>query len=158
MKVSSWFHAGSLAISGYMNRRFFISSGSAFFHAHLSNLMLNNLIADQEQICTPETPKADTMQINNLSRALKQELERQPVNEDAAKNLALELASARYTGIGDQEYETVRLRRLFGEYTTPMQELDAALLRSAVSAVRMRRCSISILLKNGQIVERSRAL
>lgn len=98
------------------------------------------------------------MQINNLSRALKQELERQPVNEDAAKNLALELASARYTGIGDQEYETVRLRRLFGEYTTPMQELDAALLRSAVSAVRMRRCSISILLKNGQIVERSRAL
>ncbi|MDE6899421.1 MAG: recombinase family protein [Lawsonibacter sp.] len=120
--------------------------------------LLNNLIADQEQICTPETPKADTMQINNLSRALKQELERQPVNEDAAKNLALELASARYTGIGDQEYETVRLRRLFGEYTTPMQELDAALLRSAVSAVRMRRCSISILLKNGQIVERSRAL
>ena len=71
--------------------------------------LLNNLIADQEQICTPETPKADTMQINNLSRALK-------------------------------------------------QELDAALLRSAVSAVRMRRCSISILLKNGQIVERSRAL
>ena len=97
------------------------------------------------------------MQINNLRLALKQELEQQPVDEDAAKNLALELASVRYAGIGDQEYETVRLRRLFEQYTTPIQELDAALLRSAVSAVRMRRCSISILLKNGQIIERSRA-
>ena len=119
--------------------------------------LFNNLIADPEQICTPKVPKADTMQINNLRLALKQELEQQPVDEDAAKNLALELASVRYAGIGDQEYETVRLRRLFEQYTTPIQELDAALLRSAVSAVRMRRCSISILLKNGQIIERSRA-
>ncbi len=120
--------------------------------------LLNGLIADPEQIYVPKDPIADATHTNGLRQALKQELEQQPVNEDAAKKLALELASARYTDIGDQAYETVRIRRLFGKYTTPMQELDAALLRSAVSAVRMRRCSVSILLKNGQIVERSRAL
>lgn len=117
--------------------------------------LLNSLIAAPEQICVTEIPMADTAQINGLSQALEQELEQQPVNEDAAKKLALELAAARYAGIDDQEYETVRLQRLFRQHP-PMQELDAALLRSAVSEVRMRRGSISILLKNGQIVERSR--
>lgn len=117
--------------------------------------LLNGLIAHPEQICVPKDPIANAMRTNGLSQALKQELEQQPVNEDAAKKLALELASTRYADIGNQEYETVRLQRLFEQHT-PMQELDAALLRSAISEVRIRRSSISILLKNGQIAERSR--
>lgn len=118
--------------------------------------LLNSLIAAPEQICMPQIPVQDEAQISGISQALKNALEQQPVDEDTAKRLALELASARYAGIGDQEYETVRLRRLF-EQCTPMRELNAEVLRSTVSAVWMRRSSISIHLKNGQIIERSRA-
>lgn len=118
--------------------------------------LLNNLIADPEQICVPEVPETDTSQISNLRHALKKKLEQQPVDEETAKGLALKLTSVQYTAIGDQEYETVRLQRLFRRHAS-MQELDAALLRSAVSEVQMRRGSISILLKNGQIIERSRS-
>jgi hypothetical protein len=118
--------------------------------------LLNSLITAPEQICMPQIPVQDEAQISGISQALKNALEQQPVDEDTAKRLALELAAARYAGIGDQEYETVRLRQLFRQHI-PMQELDASLLRSAVSAVWMRRSSISIHLKNGQIIERSRA-
>lgn len=118
--------------------------------------LLNNLIAAPEQICMPQRPMQDETQITGISQDLKNALEQQPVDECAAKRLALELAAARYAGIGDQEYESIRLQRLFRQHV-PLQELDASLLRSAVSAVRMRSGSISILLKNGQLIERSQA-
>lgn len=51
--------------------------------------------------------------VSELRSALDHELEQQPINEDAAKRLAMELASAQYEEIGSQEYETERLRRLF---------------------------------------------
>lgn len=51
--------------------------------------------------------------VSELRSALDHELEQQPINEDAAKHLAMELASAQYEEIGSQEYETERLRRLF---------------------------------------------
>ena len=130
------------------------SGGSAADTEQTVLRMLNGLIAAPEQIHAQEIPEAGTPQINDLRQALKKELEQQPVNEETAKGLALELASAQYTAIGDQEYETIRLRRLFGQHT-PLQELDAALLRSTVSAVGLRRGKVFIRLKNNQILEGS---
>lgn len=114
--------------------------------------LLNSLIAAPEQVCIPQIPIQDEAQITGISQALKNALELQTDDEDAAKRLALELASARYAGIGDQEYETVRLRRLFGRYT-PMRELNAVILRSAVSLIQHRKGTVIIRLKNGQIFE-----
>lgn len=118
--------------------------------------LLNRVIADPGQICAPPVPAANIAQIDGLRQALRNELERRPVDETAAKNLALELAYTRYAAIGNQEYETMRLRQLFKRYA-PMDTLDAELLRSAVSAVRMRRGKVILRLKNGQIIEGSQS-
>lgn len=64
----------------------------------------------------------------------------------------MELASAQYEEIGSQEYETERLRRLF-QRQSPMQNLDAELLRNAVNRIYVHGKKVKIRLKNGQTVE-----
>ena len=76
-----------------------------------------------------------------------------PINEDTAKRLAMELASAQYDEISSHMYETVRLQRLF-QRQTPMQSLDAELLQAAVNRIYVHGNKIKIQLKNGQILER----
>lgn len=80
-------------------------------------------------------------------------LERQPIDEDNAKALLLQLAAEQYNAIGNTEYETVRLRRLLTG-RKPMTELDAELLQSAVSKVRVANNCVTVTLKNGQTIER----
>ena len=80
-------------------------------------------------------------------------LERQPIDEDNARALLLQLAAEQYDAIGNTEYETVRLRRLFiGR--KPMTEPDAELLQNAVSKVRVTNKCVTVTLKNGQTIER----
>ena len=116
--------------------------------------LLNKLIASPEKICLPQLPPADRCQIDVLQQDLSSELDQQPVNEESAKSLAMELAATRFSVIGDQAYETERLRRLFAQHVS-MPELDAELLRSAVSAIYIRKDNVTIRLKNGQTIERS---
>ncbi len=115
--------------------------------------MFNLLIAEPQQITAPQMPPANPVRIAELQTALEHELEQRPVNEEAAKRLAVELACAQYEGIGSQEYETERLRRLF-QQKAPMQTLDAGLLQSAVRKIVVHGKKIKIQLKNGQIFER----
>lgn len=84
---------------------------------------------------------------------LSEMLEQQPIDETAAKNLILRLAAERYADIGNEEYETVRLRRLFSSMQ-PSAELDAELLKSTVAKVIVTRESVQLKLKNGQTIER----
>ena len=80
-------------------------------------------------------------------------LERQPIDEDNARALLLQLAAEQYDVIGNTEYETVRLRRrLTGR--KPMTEPDAELLQNAVSKVRVTNKCVTVTLKNGQVIER----
>lgn len=80
-------------------------------------------------------------------------LERQPIDEDNAKALLLQLAAEQYDAIGNTEYETVRLWRLLTG-CKPMTEPDAELLQSAVSKVRVTNNCVTVTLKNGQTIER----
>lgn len=80
-------------------------------------------------------------------------LERQPIDEDNARALLLQLAAEQYDAIGNTEYETVRLRRLLTG-RKPMAEPDAELLQSAVSKVRVTNNCVTVTLKNGQTIER----
>ena len=80
-------------------------------------------------------------------------LERQPIDEDNARALLLQLAAEQYDAIGNTEYETVRLRRLFTG-RKPMTEPDAALLQSAVSKIVITNKRMTVTLKNGQAIER----
>ena len=117
--------------------------------------LLNDLMEFPEKICVPPIPPpAEQHQIEILQRALNSEMEQQPINEEAAKTAAMELASTRFAAIGNQEYETARLQRLFASHSM-MEELDAVLLRSAVSAIHIRKGNVTIRLKNGQAIERS---
>lgn len=115
--------------------------------------LLNLLIAESEQIITPQPSPVNLDRTTELRSALERELEQQPINEDAAKRLTMELASAQYEGIGGQEYETERLRRLF-QRQAPMQILDADILQAAVSKIHIHGKKIKIQLKNGQTLER----
>ena len=81
-------------------------------------------------------------------------LEHQPIDEEASRNLTRQIAAAQYATIPDEEYETLRLRRVFSQ-AEPMEELDAALLKSTVSYIRLTYGGIAgIQLKNGQLIER----
>ena len=80
-------------------------------------------------------------------------LERQPIDEDNARELLLQLAAEQYDVIGNTEYETVRLRRLLTG-RKPMTEPDAELLQSAMSKVGVTSNCVTVTLKNGQVIER----
>ena len=89
----------------------------------------------------------------NTQEELNSALERQPIDEDNARALLLQLAAEQYDTIGNTEYETVRLRRLLTG-RNPMTEPDAELLQSAVSKVRVTNKCVTVTLKNGQTIER----
>ena len=80
-------------------------------------------------------------------------LERQPIDEDNARALLLQLTAEQYDAIGNTEYETVRLRRLLTG-RMPMTELDAELLQSTVSKIVITNKCMTVTLKNGQAIER----
>lgn len=80
-------------------------------------------------------------------------LERQPIDEDNARALLLQLAAEQYDAIGNTEYETVRMRRLLTG-RKPMTEPDAELLQSTVSKVCVTNKCVTVMLKNRQVIER----
>lgn len=78
-----------------------------------------------------ENVSADTSDLQNKLEAL---LAIQPLDEKQAKELIFNIAANQYAAIGNSEYETERLRRMFTK-TDTMQALDANVLRSSVSEV-----------------------
>ena len=91
---------------------------------------------------------------SKTQEALDNALERQPIDEDSAKVLILQLAAEQYAALGNEEYETNRLRRLFSAFEC-VAELNADLLKNTVSEVLVTRQNVKLRLKNGQVIERS---
>lgn len=91
---------------------------------------------------------------SKTQEALDNALEQQPIDEDSAKGLILQLAAEQYAALGDEEYETNRLRHLFSAFEC-VAELNADLLKSTVSEVLVTRQNVKLRLKNGQVIERS---
>ena len=114
--------------------------------------LLNELIhiPNLIQVAPPQPVTACGRTQNELTAALEQ----QPIDEDNARTLLLQLAAEQYDAIGNTEYETVRLWRLLTG-RKPMTELDAELLQSAVSKVCVMNKCVTVTLKNGQVIERS---
>lgn len=114
--------------------------------------MLNSLAKKPERI-QAKSPKTDTA-ISRTQAELKSKLEQQPVDEAKARALIFQLAAEQYEALGNQEYETERLRRLFSGIHC-VAELNADLLKNAVSEIIVTHKTVSLKLKNGQIIERS---
>ncbi len=113
---------------------------------------LNSLIKNPEVIQLP--PSTTTHQGDTgLESDLETLLNTQPIDEEAARQLILQIAAARYGNIPAEEYETQRLRHTFAE-TEKMEELNAELLKSTISEIKIGDGSVAIRLKNNQIIER----
>lgn len=114
---------------------------------------LNHLICHPEKLCCTPTEKKATIEEKQLRRELDELLRSPPVDEDRARGMALHLAEIQLNAIGSEEYETARLQRLFRTHS-PMDELDQEFLHESVRRITYNCRTVSILLKNNQIVER----
>ena len=111
--------------------------------------LLGRLAEQPERITQPE--KQAALMRSTTQAELDDILNTQPLDEDNARSLICKLAQEQYDAIGNEEYETERLRRLFAAFECTA-ELNAELLQSAVSAVLVTRQAVRLQLKNGQII------
>ena len=111
--------------------------------------LLGKLAEQPEHIMQPEQTSKPTH--TNTQAELDDILNTQPLDEDAARDLICKLAQEQYDDIGNEEYETERLRRLFAAFECTA-ELNAELLQSTVSAVLVTQQAVRLQLKNGQII------
>ena len=111
--------------------------------------LLGRLAEQPERITQPEKTPASAH--TNTQAELDEILNTQPLDEDAARSLICKLAQEQYDAIGNEEYETKRLRRLFAAFECTA-ELNAELLQSTVSAVLVTQQAVRLQLKNGQII------
>ena len=114
--------------------------------------LLNGLANYPDHIQHRRSPTPVTY--SKTQEALDNTLEQQPIDEDSAKVLILRLAAEQYAALGNEEYETNRLRRLFSAFEC-VAELNADLLKNTVSEVLVTRQNVKLRLKNGQVIERS---
>ncbi|WP_455723689.1 recombinase family protein [Dysosmobacter welbionis] len=114
--------------------------------------LLNRLIQSSESIATDQTGVEEPAEARNLRRELDEMLRTPPVNEKRAREIAFQIAGRRLKSIGSEEYETLRLRRLYRNHPL-MEELEQELLRESVQRITYRGKRIQVRLKNGQIVE-----
>ena len=111
--------------------------------------LLGRLVEQPERIMQPERTSKPTY--TNTQAELDEVLNAQPLDEDAARSLICKLAQEQYDAIGNEKYETERLRRLFTAFECTA-ELNAELLQSTVSAVLVMRQTVRVQLKNGQVI------
>ena len=111
--------------------------------------LLGKLAEQPERIMQPEQTSKPTH--TNTQAELDDILNTQPLDEDAARSLICKLAQEQYDDIGNEEYETERLRRLFAAFECTA-ELSAELPQTTVSAVLVTHQTVRLQLKNGQII------
>ena len=111
--------------------------------------LLGKLAEQPERIMQPD--KQPTPIHSTTQAELDEILNTQPLDEAAARSLICKLAQEQYDAIGNEEYETERLRRLFTAFECTA-ELNAELLQSTVSAVLVTQQAVCLQLKNGQII------
>lgn len=111
--------------------------------------LLSRLAEQPERITQPEKQSAPIY--STTQAKLDDVLNTQPLDEDTARSLICKLAREQYDAIGNEEYETERLRRLFTAFECTA-ELNAELLQGTVSAVLVTQQAVRLQLKNGQII------
>ena len=116
-------------------------------------LKILNQMVDDPQIIKIETSGVPTTEdIRRLRQELDTLLHTPPVDEDAARQKALEVASLKLASVKTEEYESHRLRGVF-ETHPKMDALDAALLKQSLRKIECHGDTICLLLKNGQWLE-----
>ena len=116
--------------------------------------LLNGLAGKPERIEIPNVPIEGNSIVEALQAELEELLGMLPVDETQARQKLMETTVAMYEAIDPREYETHRLKRIFGSEQV-QSELDGTLLEQTVTAVTMDSMGkVRIRLKNDQIIER----
>ncbi len=114
--------------------------------------LLNLLIQHPERITCPASGIVPLPEAERLRRELDELLHRPPIDEAQAKRLAFHLAALQLNAIGPEEYETLRLQRLF-QNREPLVELEQGLLHESVRRIAVSNGTVTVLLKNNQTLE-----
>ena len=116
--------------------------------------LLNTLAGKPELIEIPDAPPKGNGRVETLQSEIEDLLGMLPVDETQARQKLMETTVAMYEAIDPREYETHRLKRIFGQEQR-RTELDCNLLEQCVAAVTMNSMGkVRIRLKNDQIIER----
>lgn len=113
---------------------------------------MNHLIRNPDAVQPPNSKPPDHTRRFRTQRELEAVMNRQPIDEDRAAELIRARAEAEYDMIGDDEYETERLRQIF-QQSEPSEVLSAELLRKTVACISVEISSVTITLKNDQKIE-----
>ena len=117
--------------------------------------MLNRLLQHPERITCPVLEDEPPSEAKKLRRELDEFLHRPPVDETQARGLAFRLAALQLDAIGPEEYETLRLQRLF-QNREPLVEMGQGLLHESVRRIAVSNGTVTVLLKNSQTLEGSK--
>ena len=116
-------------------------------------LKILNQVVNDPQIIKIETSGVPTTEdIRRRRLELDKLLQTPPVDEEIARQKAMELAVLTLVSVEMEEYEAHRLRSIFGRQAK-MQELDANLLRQSVRKITYGSKTVKVLLKNDQVLE-----
>lgn len=116
-------------------------------------LKILNQVVDDPRLINIETSGIPiAVDIQRLQQKLDTLLQTPPVDEEAARQKAMELAVLTLMSVKMEEYEAHRLRSLFKQQAK-MSELDAELLRQGLLDIKCQGGDVHILLRNGQWLE-----
>ena len=116
-------------------------------------LKILNQMVDDPQIIKIETSGVPTTEdIRRLQQELDTLLQTPPVDADTARQKALEVASLKLASVKTEEYESHRVRHIFGSQAK-LWELDANLLRQSIRRITYDSKTVKVLLKNNQVLE-----
>ena len=118
--------------------------------------LLNTLAGRPDRIKKPQVPISKNQRLLLLQSELEEIMQELPVDEGRATQKLIEIAQVMYENIDPREYETRRLRRIFGkEECNP--ELDADLIAATVEEILVDgNDRVRLRLKNDQILERGK--
>lgn len=117
---------------------------------------LNKVISNQELIkySEEEIESESSLEIMRIENEIDRLLEQADYNKDEIQNLILECATKKYSADNSNCHITDRLKADF-EKSSPLSAFSMELFEKTVSAVFInKRGSVSIMLKNGNIIER----
>ncbi len=114
--------------------------------------ILNQVADDPQRIKIESSGVPTTEDIRQRRLELDKLLQTPPVDEEIARQKAMELAVLTLVHVEMEEYEAHWLRSIFGKQAK-MRELDADLLRQSVRKITYGSKTVKVLLKNNQVLE-----
>ena len=114
--------------------------------------ILNQVVDNPQRIKIESSGVPTTEDIRQRRLELDKLLQTPPVDEEIARQKAMELAVLTLVSVEMEEYEAHRLRSIFGKQAK-MRELDADLLRQSVRKITYGSKTVKVLLKNNQVLE-----